>query len=81
MYDCWVLGHLWCILRKPHALSSQLHMHNWVTVALWVHVPNIWVLRVIVVIVQVLGKYLIIRYFGPSGLDMIGTYDLCYSPV
>ena len=32
-----------------------------------VHVPNNWVLRVwaIVIVVQVLGKYMIIRYLDP----------------
>ena len=36
-------------------------------VSLRVHVPNNWVLRalVIVIIVQVLGKYMIIRYLDP----------------
>ena len=36
-------------------------------ITLTVHVPNNWVLRVlvIVIIVQVLGKYMIIRYLDP----------------
>ena len=41
-----------------------------------VKVPNNWVLRalVIVIIVQVSGKYLIIRYLDPLGsYDDIGT--------
>ena len=35
--------------------------------SLRVHVPNNWILRVlvIVIIVQVLGKYMIIRYLDP----------------
>ena len=34
-----------------------------------VHVPNYWVLRVlaIVIVVQVLGKYMIIGYLDPEG--------------
>ena len=38
-----------------------------VDVTLRVHVPNIWVLRVlvIVIIVQVLGKYMNIGYLDP----------------
>ena len=38
--------------------------------SLRVHVPNIWLLRVlvIVIIVQVLGKYMIIEYLDPLGL-------------
>ena len=42
-------------------------MHD--DVALRVHVLNIWVLgcRVVVIIVQVLGKYMIIRYLDPQG--------------
>ena len=36
-------------------------------VSLRVHVPNNWVLRVLVIViaVQVLGKYMIIRYLDP----------------
>ena len=38
-------------------------------VALRVHVPNHWVLRVlvIVIVVKVLGRYMIIRYLDPEG--------------
>ena len=37
------------------------------SITLRVHVPNNWVLRVlvIVIVVQVLGKYMIIRYLDP----------------
>ena len=44
------------LLVGPHVLLS-----------LRVHVPNNWILRVLVmvIIVQVLGKYMIIRYLDP----------------
>ena len=44
--------------------------------ALRVHVPNNWVLRVLVIaiVVQVLGKYMTIRYLDPKGRASVGLF-------
>ena len=70
---------------KGEAMPDQAlrdTMKKWKYNTLRVHVPNDWVLGVLVlaIVVQVLGKYMIIEYLNPWGYkecrDRKGTQDL-----
>ena len=58
-------------MRTKMYPSPKLRWKGFRALSVRVHVPNIWVLRVLVIVitVQVLGKYMLIRILGPLGFE------------